>query len=133
MARHGLRVLLFVLGSVALLFGILAVVAGVAQVPDHGPINPNVDSEMRFLGAWYAAAGAALIRASARLEQDTLIIRAASATVFAAGCGRVASIVSVGWPDPSLVALMVVELVIPFVVVPWHNAVRRKDAERPED
>jgi hypothetical protein len=40
------------------------------------------------------------------------------------------SVFAVGRPDPIFVALMVIELALPFVLIPWQAAVARSAARR---
>ena len=97
------------------------------MVQGAGDPSPSVDSELRFFGAWYAVAGVLLIRAASRLESDRFVIRALFAALFAAGCGRVLGLLTAGRPHTIFLVLMVLELVIPVVMLPWHAAVIRSD------
>ena len=123
--RRGLRLVLTVLGAVAATVGTLTLLFGAGMVQGAGGVSPSVDSELRFFGAWYAVAGVLLIRAASRLEADRFVIRALSLALFAAGCGRVLGLLTVGRPHTIFLVLMVLELVIPVVVLPWHAAVIR--------
>lgn len=118
--------ILTLLGAVALAFGALSLLTGGASVPDGGNVSASVDSELRFYAAWYTAAGVLLLRAVRRVESEGTTIRTICAVFFIAGCARILSIIMAGVPHPVFLALMVAELVIPALVVPWQAAVARE-------
>jgi hypothetical protein len=113
------------MGLVAVSAGITSMVGGAAIIPGSPEVAASVDSELRFYAAWYAAAGVALLWSAGRVESSGAIIRGVAATFFLAGCSRIVSIVDVGRPHDWFVFLMVVELLIPLVVIPWQAAVAR--------
>ena len=124
--RLGLQVLLGVLGAVAVVFGLLGVIAGTAAIPGGDGAGASVDSELRFHAAWYAGAGLLLLRAIPRVERETFIVRWAGAMLWLAALGRALSIAAEGRPAPRFVALLVAEIAIPLVIVPWQAAVARR-------
>jgi hypothetical protein len=122
------------LGSVAVGFGLVGVVTGVAGVLDgqrgsapdrRNNVSPNVDSEMRFFAAWYAGAGLLLLRAARRPESEGRMIRGLCGVLLVSALGRLLSLVKVGKPHPVFRFLMGVEFAIPVVVVPWQAKVAR--------
>jgi hypothetical protein len=116
---------LTLLGSVALVAGVLSVLFGVYLIPDHGDVNPSVDSEMRFFAVWYAGAGLVVLRVVPRVEAARLTIRAVAAAFFIAGCSRLISIIVAGNPHALFLVLMAIELVLPLVIVPWQTSIAR--------
>lgn len=126
MTRRGLQILLGLMVCVALIAGTLSVLFGSYLQPDHGEVVPSVDSELRFFAVWYVFAGVALLRAVPKVEEARTTVWAVGIAFFAAGCARLLSWVIVGEPHLSQVVLMVIELVIPFVIIPWHSAVVRR-------
>lgn len=129
-SRRGLQVFLTFLGSIALVAGLATVLFGVASLLGAEDVSATVDSEMRFYATWYAAAGVVVLRSTRRLDNDGWVIRGVAAALFVAGCSRGLSWVAVG--EPHLVAqiLMVVELVLPLVILPWHAAATRTAAKQ---
>ena len=125
MSRRGLQALLRFLGVVAFVAGLGTVVLGVDSIVGAEPVSGTVDSEMRFYAVWYAAAGLLLLRTAGRLEQDGVFIRGLSGALFIAGCARGLSWVVVGEPHVLAKILMVIELVLPLVIVPWHGSLVR--------
>ena len=129
MNRRAFQLFLPVLGFVALVAGTLGVVVGADLVPGVDRVPPSVDSEMRFFAAWYAAAGVIVLWSVPRVEEAKMVVRVVSAAVFVAGCGRLLSWATVGMPHDGLVILMVIELALPLVLIPWQASVARA-AER---
>lgn len=114
-----LRLVLGLLGAVAVVFGSVTVVTGGASIADGGAaLSPSVESELRFYAAWFAAAGVVLLRAARDPLRHRTPIQWACAAVFAGACARVIGMITEGVPEPVYVALTVVEFAIPVVVLP---------------
>jgi hypothetical protein len=126
MTRRGLQLFLTALGTIALAMGVIGVVTGGAGVLHGGHVSANVDSEIRFFAAWYAGAGALLLRVRHRVETETTLIRGVCAVLLLAAVGRVLSIIAVGMPNAAFLGLMAVEFAIPAVIVPWQAAIARQ-------
>ena len=101
---------------------------GVALVPDTGDPSASVDSEVRFFAAWYAAAGVVLLSTLPRVESAGRVIRTVGAVFFVAGCARLLSLIVVGRPHTLFLVLMVVEMVLPVIIVPWQTSVARSQS-----
>jgi hypothetical protein len=123
---RGLRIFLTILGSVAVLAGASTLTLGAESIAGVEEASPAVDSEMRFYAVWYVAAGVLLIRAVPRVEIESTFIRVVAAAFFIAGCVRGLSWVMVGRPPTIAVVLMVIELALPFVILPWQRRVARR-------
>ena len=124
-SRKGLQVFTALLGSVAVVAGLSTVLLGADSIAGAESVSPSVDSEMRFYAVWYFGAGLALLRSVPRVESDSTIIRAVAALFFLAGCSRALSWMVLGKPHTVAVVLMVIELVLPLMIVPWQAAVAR--------
>ena len=127
MSARGLRAAMTMLGVVALMFGALSVVMGAAIVPGSDEASASVDSELRFYAAWYAAAGVVLLRTARRAETEGSTIRFIAVVFFIAGCARLVSLIVVGKPHLLFMVLMILELLIPAMVVPWQASVARRN------
>jgi hypothetical protein len=123
--RRGLQVVLMVLGCVAVVAGTATLIFGAASVVGVEDPTPATDSEMRFFAAWYAAAGIALLRTIPRVETQGNLIRGVAVVFFIAGCARGLSWMVVGQPPGVAMLLMVIELALPFVIIPWQASVER--------
>lgn len=108
--------------------GGLSVLFGASLVPDEGTVTPDVDTEMRFFSVWYAAGGVALLSSMRRLESAGTTIRLIGAAFFVAGCARILSWIDVGSPHSLFLVLMVAELLLPLVIIPWHAAIARRSS-----
>lgn len=128
-ARRGLQLFLTILGCVALVAGAATVLFGVDSVVGAEHVSGTVDSEMRLYVVWYAAAGLLLIRSVPRLETEKRIISTTAILFFLAGASRALSWVMVGRPHTLAVVLMIVELSLPFVILPWQAVIARTNAE----
>ncbi len=128
MARRGLQALVMVLATVAVVAGAVTVLTGGAFVLEAGGVSPSVDSELRFYAAWYVGLGVLLFWTVPRIERAGITIRTVCAVLLLAATGRVISLSVVGPPHPLYVALMVLELVVPIVLVPWQTAIARQAA-----
>jgi Domain of unknown function (DUF4345) len=105
--------------------GSASVFLGVGSLPGGRDPSAVIDSELRFYAIWYVVAGLVLWRASSSLEEVTWLIRVIGIAFFAAGSARVLSWLSVGPPHWSQVVLLIIELTLPFVIIPWQAAVAR--------
>ena len=123
--ERGLQAVLAFLGVVAVVMGLVGVLGGGDLILDHGEFSNEIDSELRFFAAWYVAAGVFVLRAARRPAAETATVRILFGALFLAGCSRALSLVTVGTPHPVQVVLMVIELVLPFVVIPWQAALAR--------
>ena len=128
MARKTLQVFLVVLGSVAVVAGLTTVLFGVDSILGAEDVSGTVDSEMRFYAVWYVGTGLVLLRAVPRLEYERPTISFVALLFFVAGCARVLSWIVEGKPHTAAVVLMVIELALPFIILPWLTAVARKRA-----
>ena len=124
-----LQIFVTILGVVALVAGGSTMILGSESVIGVDDYSATLDSELRFYSVWYALTGVALLRASRRLPSETTTIRAVSGALFLAGCTRVLSLITVGRPHDFSLLLMVLELTIPLMLVPWQATVSRASSE----
>lgn len=123
-----MQIVLTIVAVVMIGAGAGTVVAGASSVPREGVVTPDVDTEMRFYAVWYVVMGIVVLRSVAIVEAATWTVRLLGAGFFFAGCGRILSWVAVGKPHVSQVALMVIELLLPALIIPWQAAVARREA-----
>ncbi|RKS05303.1 uncharacterized protein DUF4345 [Nocardiopsis sp. Huas11] len=118
---------------VVLCTGAMDVALGTAPLPGDDAVPVNVDSNYRFFAAVWLTLGVALVIVAARVREpeSTPLLRLVCAAVLLGGVARVWSIVVAGVPDPMLLALLGVELVLPPVLLLWHRALTRGAAPTP--
>ena len=124
--------LLAVMGVVMIAAGSVTLLWGLASVAGDVAVTPDADSEIRFYAVWYVVVGVLLLRSLADLAAAGTIVRLVGVGFFAAGCARVVSWIVVGGPGPLALTLMVIELILPLVIIPWH-AVATRPRPAPSD
>lgn len=131
-ARRGLQMVLSLLGTFAVISATSTVLFGASSISGVTEVTPEVDSEMRFFAVWYAVAGVIILRSVPKVERSGSILKATMAAYFVAGFSRFISLIVVGIPHPAARTFMVIELLLPVIVLPWHAAVvRAADAPPP--
>jgi hypothetical protein len=112
--NHARRATLRTAGTVAIAAGVHQLVTGVAGV--HGrevadaTAAPNLDSEIRFYGGWYAIAGFLMHRLATDAELDLAVGRLVEAGWAAAVAARLLSIRHAGRPAPRFLVLAAAEV-----------------------
>jgi hypothetical protein len=112
---------LYVLAVIPVVAGAATMLLGADSIPDSGPPTASMESELRFYSVWWIGAGVFIAWLAPRIEERTRELRAFCALLFLAGVSRVLAIVDVGWPHPSQVVLMAIELTLPIVLVAWQS------------
>ena len=105
--------------------GTLTVLLGLSSVAGDVVATPDADSEIRFYAVWYVVMGVLLLRSLSDIAAAGTIVRLVGLGFFAAGCARIVSWIAAGRPSSFSVTLMVVELILPFVIIPWQSAATR--------
>jgi hypothetical protein len=121
---RGLRALLYVFGTVAIVAGAWTVVAGSESIPSAGDLNANVESELRFYATWWIAAGVFLVWLAPRVEDQTRALRVFCALLALAATARVFAVVDTDWPSTGQIALMIIEYVLAVGLPIWQARVR---------
>lgn len=124
--ESGLRFFVRLLGVVAMLAGASTLILGADSIAGVSDVSPSVDSEMRFYAAWYVGAGFLLVVRAGSIEGRTAVIQGVSAIFFIAGCARALSWATVGRPHAVAIVLMIIELLLPAVLIPWQRAAERR-------
>jgi hypothetical protein len=112
-----------VAGAVAVIAGAHQLLTGLAGVRGwrataaDAPALRNVDSELRFYGAWYATSGLLMLQAAGQERLDPGRTRLVGAGWLAAAAGRVLSMREVGRPDPVFTLLFLAECAVAAVLL----------------
>ncbi len=110
-----------ILGSIALVVGVVTMLLGGRSVPGvAGAVPANIDNEFRFFGAWYAIAGVVILRAVQRDEITPWLIRGVAVTLFAAASARLLGWATVGRPTSFQLLLLAIEYTLSVVLVVWQ-------------
>ncbi|MFI1993727.1 DUF4345 domain-containing protein [Actinoplanes sp. NPDC020271] len=120
MNRRILLTLLAVLGAIPIATGVTAVVGGLSFSPDDTSGTAYLDSEYRFLGVWWTAAGVLLWWSLRVPQRRAAVTRALLGVMVLGGVARLLGVILAGPPPvPFRVSMAVELLVIPALLV-WH-------------
>ena len=124
--RRGLQITLGVLSAIPFASGLAGVLAGPASLPGRrGVVAPTLDNEYRYAHAVWFAVAPLIWWMLPRVERETTVVRALTATIVLGGLARSLSWRSTGRPHPTMVGAIAIELVgVPAVAV-WQTRVAR--------
>jgi hypothetical protein len=132
--ERGLRALLLAGGLVATAAGFHSALTGGRSIPPWRTLAPEVESELRYYGVFYAAFGLNLIDVARSPKLEGRRIDVSSAVVLAGGLARASAWRQAGPPHPLQRVLLGIEVGAPVVVSIWRSATgntRPRWAKRP--
>ncbi len=123
--RRALQLVVLVLSLLPLALGSLGMLFGVKFYISPEIVNPNLDSQFRFMSGWDV--GLALIAwwIVPQIEKQTALFRIVCVAVFLGGLGRVAAWYFSGAPNMAVILVTFIELLFP-ALIPWQNRVARQ-------
>ena len=114
------RALFYLGGAVATAAGLHTAIAGARSLPGDQRAGPEVESELRYYGAFYCAYGLAVLSMASRADRDATAVRAVAGSLFLAGLARAGGWAAAGRPHPVQQALLAIELGAPPAVLVWQ-------------
>jgi hypothetical protein len=122
--RRALQVVVALLSLLPLAFGSLGIVLGAARFLPGAEVPASLDSQFRFLSAWYV--GLALIAwwMIPTIERQTTLFRIVCVAVFLGGLARLLAWSASGPPDARFLVVLAAELLFPLLI-PWQARVAR--------
>jgi hypothetical protein len=125
--RRSLQVVVALLSLLPLTFGVLGVLFGAARFLPDQAVPANLDSQVRFLSAWYVGLAVIAWWMIPAIEKHTTLFRIVCAAVFLGGLARLLAWYSVGAPDMRFLVVLSAELLFPLLI-PWQARVARLPA-----
>jgi hypothetical protein len=123
--KKSLQVFLGLFGLTVIFIALLHIVLGPAAIPGSVPVNATMDSEDRFYATMFAAYGVALLWCIKDIERKSMVVYFLALTFFVGGLARLVSIAASGLPNTFFIAMMVLELVIPFFIAFMQSRVSK--------
>ena len=130
--RRSLQIIIGILSLLPLTFGILGLVAGAGRFLPDGAVTPSLDSQYRFLSAWYLALAFIAWWIIPSIERHSELFRIICCAVFIGGLGRLAAWHFTGEPEFRFLVVLIAELMFPLLI-PWQNSVARGCKESVSD
>lgn len=122
--KLGLQIVLGLLSLIPLLLGIQNIGGG-AAVLNEGPVSAALDSQFRYLSAFYLSLTFLTWWMIPNIERHAVPLRILIGVIFLGGLARAYSLMQVGHPGPDLYAGMIIELVL-IITIPWQALVAKR-------
>jgi hypothetical protein len=127
--RRGLQITLGTVAAIPFLSGLNGMISGPTALPGQsGEVSATLDSEYRFVNAFWLAAAPLVWASVPRVERRGDVLRPVLGVVFAGGIGRLLSIRKKGRPHPTMLAALGIELAGIPVLLAWQAVVARAAA-----
>jgi hypothetical protein len=124
MSRRTLQAVILLLSLLPLTFGTLGILFGAGRLNSGAPVSADLDSQYRFLSAWYLGLAALAWWIVPRVELQTALFRILCGAVFLGGIARLVTIQSVGWPQAQFLVVHAAELLFPLLIL-WQASISR--------
>jgi hypothetical protein len=118
--KRTLQVTLALLSFIPLFFGLLGMFKGVGRFLPDAVVPANLDSQFRFLSAWYLGLTGITWWMLPNIERHTGLVRIICAAVFLGGIARVFACLQTGAPEIRFLIVGSLELLFPLIAL-WQN------------
>jgi hypothetical protein len=127
--KRALQVVVAILSLLPLAFGLLGLVFGVGRFLPPEQVTAGLDSQFRFLSAWYLGLAFIAWWIIPNIERHTTLFRIICVAVFLGGVGRLLAWNASGAPEMRFIVVLAAELIFPLLI-PWQSAVARASGAR---
>jgi hypothetical protein len=125
--KRSLQVVVAVLSVLPLTFGVLGVLFGAERFLPGTVVPANLDSQFRFLSAWYIGLAVIAWWMIPRIEDHKTLFRIVCVSVFVGGLARLVAWSFTGAPDIRFLVVLSAELLFP-ILIPWQARVAQLHA-----
>ena len=122
--KRGLQILLGVLSFIPIALAIENVGIG-ASALQEGPVSAALDSQFRYLSAFYLGLTFLIWWMIPNIERHTVPIRIIIGVIFLGCLARAYSLMTVGHPGDQLFTGMIIEFAL-LIVIPWQTIVAKR-------
>lgn len=126
MSRKLLQILVGTAALFPVVLGLLGLLNGAESYLIKAMMNPSLDSNIRFRSAIFLTYGLAFFFILPKIEEQTALFRLLLAGLFVGGLARIFSIYKFGVPADFILFVLVLELMLPVIFVPWQRHLARK-------
>ncbi|MER5212948.1 DUF4345 domain-containing protein [Streptomyces sp. NPDC002838] len=124
--RRGLQICLGTVAAIPLCSGTAGMVVGPSALPGQsGQVSATLDSEYRFVNAFWLAAAPVVWSTLPQVERHSRVLQLVLGTAFVGGIGRLVSLRKAGRPHPTMLAALGIELVAVPGLLAWQAAVAK--------
>jgi hypothetical protein len=128
--RGLLRVVLLLLGAVAVVAGLFTVATGTSGMSGASSATPNIESELRFYAVFWSAFGVLALLAARSPERQSSLVRGLALFLFLGGVARGFAWLASARPDTQFLVLMGLELGLPVFIVWAQTRISRRPLSR---
>lgn len=126
MSKRLLQITIIILSLLPFAFGLLGIIYGSDRFNlGDEVLNPNMDSQFRFLSTWYLGLAAIVWWMVPNIEKHKTLFRIICTVVFLGALSRLLAITHSGVPDTRFFIVMGAELLFPLLIV-WQTKVANK-------
>jgi Domain of unknown function (DUF4345) len=112
--------------------GLMGMVMGPKTLPgDSSEVMPTLDSEYRFINAFWFSIAPIIWSTLPRVEKETTKLRLIMGIVFAGGLARLVSWRRTGRPHPVFLGAIAIELVGMPIMAVWQNRLAARGQSNP--
>lgn len=122
--KFGLQLILAITSLIPAYFGASSMIGGAARFIPLEHVTPALDSQFRFLSAYYFGLAVLIWWIIPNIERHTTLFRIVIGALFLGGLTRVYSYITIGAPPTPMLGGMVLELALPLLIL-WQAKISK--------